>query len=291
MHSSDCAPEVTPSRRDEFVPTSNIPERCLAAILIADVAGYSRLMERDEYGTHARLRAVRSEIIQPSLARHGGRIVRIAGDGLLVLFLSAAAALRFAIETQKALFDKNKSTPEGDCVRFRIGINFADILIDESDIAGCGVNVAARLEAIADPGGICVSQAFKRQVIESVDVDYVDKGFCRMKNIKRPVHVFKVVMSRQSTLTRVRAHLDRIVRMPLLRWGFSVPMLFAVGSAAWFQSIDELREAWPGPAMEAAMGAVIVSSLPESSVVMAYTRDRYPGPRLQNGSYRTVARQ
>jgi adenylate cyclase len=135
-----------------------LAHRRLAAIVIADVVGYTRLMERDEGGTHARLREIRARLIEPGVAENGGHTVKTAGDGMLVEFCSAAAALRCSIDVQRAMQARNQSMPPDDRIDFRIGINLGDIIVDGTDIAGDGVNVASRLETIAEPGGICVSE-------------------------------------------------------------------------------------------------------------------------------------
>ena len=139
-------------------------ERRLAAILAADVAGYSRLMGVDEEGTHAALKEYRHEIIDPKIAEHRGRVVRIIGDGLLVEFASVIAAVRWAVEVQRAMGERNAGLSQEKRIEFRMGINAGDIIIDGTDIWGDGVNVAARLEALAEPGGICVSGRVQEDV-------------------------------------------------------------------------------------------------------------------------------
>jgi adenylate cyclase len=150
--------------------------RRLAAVMIADVAGYSRLMEGDEAGTHARLRQIRAEVTDTAVLRHGGRIVRTVGDGMLVEFPSARSALQAAIEIQRTMAGRNRGLPPHERIDHRIGINLGDILVDEHDIAGNGVNVAARLEAIAPPGGIAVSGTVRRQVGDDLGVVFTDAG-------------------------------------------------------------------------------------------------------------------
>src|SRR6266851_5387501 len=144
-------------------------ERRLAAIFAADVAGYSRLMGADEEGTHAALTALRREVADPKLAGHRGRIVKTTGDGLLVEFASVVDAVRCAVELQRAMASRNDGISKESRIEFRIGINLGDIIIDEQDIYGDGVNVAARLEALAEPGGICVSRVVRDQVRDKVD--------------------------------------------------------------------------------------------------------------------------
>ncbi|HYT96654.1 MAG TPA: tetratricopeptide repeat protein, partial [Casimicrobiaceae bacterium] len=168
--------------------------RKLAAILIADVVGFSRHMERDDGGTFARLREIRERIVDPKIAEHGGRIVKTAGDGMLLEFGSADAALRCAIDVQRAMHADNQSKPLDQRIEFRIGINLGDIIVDGTDIAGDGVNVASRLEALAEPGGICVSSAVREQVHGSLDVGFDDIGEQQVKNIMRPIRVFAVAL-------------------------------------------------------------------------------------------------
>ena len=166
--------------------------RRLAAVMIADVAGYSRLMERDEAGTHAHLLRLRAEVTDPAVRRQGGRIVRTVGDGILVEFPSAMSALLAAIEIQRAMAEHNRALPAASRIDHRIGINLGDILIDEHDIAGTGVNVAARLEAIARPGGIAISGAVREQIRQDLGVRFIDAGLQQVKNISQPVRVFQV---------------------------------------------------------------------------------------------------
>jgi adenylate cyclase len=167
-------------------------ERRLAAILAADVAGYSRLMGADEEGTLAALKAYRREVIDLKLTEHRGRIVRIIGDGLLVEFASVVAAVRWAVEVQRAIGERNSGLPQDKRIEFRMGINAGDIIIDGIDIWGDGVNVAARLEALAEPGGICVSSRVQEDVHGSVEVAFEDIGEQQLKNIARLVRVYRV---------------------------------------------------------------------------------------------------
>jgi TolB-like protein len=167
-------------------------ERRLAAILAADVAGYSRLMGADEEGTHAALKVYRRDIIDPKITEHRGRIVRIIGDGMLLEFASVIAAVRWAVEVQRAMGERNAGLPEEKRIEFRMGINAGDIIIDGTDIWGDGVNVAARLEALADPGGICVSGRVQEDIHGSFEIAFEDMGEQQLKNIARPVRVYRV---------------------------------------------------------------------------------------------------
>src|SRR5215831_17946615 len=144
-------------------------ERRLAAILAADVAGYSRLMGADEEGTLARLKAVRGELADPKVKEHHGRIVKTTGDGLLIEFSSVVDAVRCAVEVQRAMAERNAEVPQEKRIEFRIGINLGDVIRDGRDIFGDGVNIAARLEALAEPGGICVSRVVHDQVRDKLN--------------------------------------------------------------------------------------------------------------------------
>src|ERR1700746_4064628 len=173
-------------------------ERRLAAILAVDVAGYSRLMGEDEEGTLAALRAVRRELADPRSTEHRGRIVKTTGDGLLVEFASVVDAVRCAVELQREMIARNAATPAERRIEFRMGINVGDILIADGDIFGDGVNIAARLEALAEPGGICLSAAAHEQVRDRLDIAFDDLGEQQVKNIARPVRTYRVALGASS---------------------------------------------------------------------------------------------
>ena len=177
-------------------------ERRLSAILAADVAGYSRLMGIDEVGTARSLREHRV-VSDALIVRHGGRIVKTTGDGLLLEFASVVDAVECAVAVQKVMAERNVAVPEDRRMLFRIGINLGDILIEGDDILGDGVNVAARLEGIAEPGGICISGSAYDQVREKVAVEFADLGEQSLKNIARPVRAFAIVRNPSSPNTRV----------------------------------------------------------------------------------------
>jgi adenylate cyclase len=164
--------------------------RRLAAILAADVAGYSRLMGADEEGTHARLRSHRRELVAPKIGEHSGRVVKNTGDGMLAEFPSVVDAVRCAAELQRAMIDREAGTPEDHRIRFRIGINLGDVIVEEDDIFGDGVNVAARLEALAEPGGVCISRMVRDQIRDKLPYAFEDLGEQSVKNIARPVRVY-----------------------------------------------------------------------------------------------------
>ncbi|OLE34682.1 MAG: hypothetical protein AUG47_00545, partial [Alphaproteobacteria bacterium 13_1_20CM_3_64_12] len=167
-------------------------ERRLAAILAADVAGYSRLMGADEEGTLAALKAHRRAVLDPKITEHRGRIVKTTGDGLLVEFASVVDAVRCAVDIQRQMAERNAGVAAEQRIEFRIGLNVGDIIIDDKDIYGDGVNIAARLEGLAAPGGICVSRVVRDQVRDKLDFSFEDMGEQQVKNIARPVRTHRV---------------------------------------------------------------------------------------------------
>src|SRR5579864_8901556 len=171
-------------------------ERRLAAILAADVAGFSRLMGEDEEGTLARLKALRREVCDGSIAEHRGRIVKTTGDGFLVEFPSVVDALHCALSVQGVMRERNRDTPAARRIEFRIGINLGDVIIDGGDVYGDGVNIAARLEALAEPGGICVSQTVLDHARGKLPFSAEDAGEQRLKNIAQPVRVWRIAGDR-----------------------------------------------------------------------------------------------
>jgi TolB-like protein/class 3 adenylate cyclase len=178
--------------------TAERVDRRLAAVLAADVAGYSRLMGIDEEGTLAQLKAVRKALVDPTIAKHRGRIVKTTGDGMLVEFASAVDAVRGAVEIQRGIAKHNASVPQDKRIEFRIGIHVGDIIIDDNDIFGDGVNVAARLEGIAEPGGVCMSNDAYRQVRSKVEIVFDDMGPRPLKNIAEPVQAWRVRFESQN---------------------------------------------------------------------------------------------
>ena len=177
---------------------SNVARR-LAAVLAADVVGYSRLMEADEVGTLARLKTVRLELIDPAIANCKGRIIKTTGDGILVEFQSVTEALRCAVEFQERMARRNRDMSASRALLYRIGINLGDVIVEEHDIFGDGVNVAARLESIAEPGGICISGAVYDQVGDRLPIGYEDLGEQHVKNISRAIRVYKVLLDGQTS--------------------------------------------------------------------------------------------
>src|SRR5215469_4265555 len=176
--------------------------RRLAAILAADVVGYSRLMGADEEGTLERLKAHRRELIDPKIAEHHGRIVKTTGDGMLVEFGSVVDAVRCAVDVQTAMPERNTAVPPEQRITFRVGVNLGDIIIDGDDIYGDGVNIAARLQAIAEPGTVCISATGWEHAGGKVPFGADDLGEYQLKNIERPVRVFRIASGASATVTR-----------------------------------------------------------------------------------------
>jgi TolB-like protein/class 3 adenylate cyclase len=173
-------------------------ERRLAAVLGADVAGYSRLMGVDEEGTLAQLKTFRRTLVDPTIAKHRGHIVKTTGDGMLVEFASAVEAARCAVEVQRGMAGKNTEVPQAKRIEFRIGIHLGDIIIDDNDIFGDGVNIAARLEGLAEPGGVCISDDAQRQIRGKVNIAFDDMGLQTLKNIAEPMHAWRMQLGNAS---------------------------------------------------------------------------------------------
>src|ERR1700733_3526013 len=222
--------------------------RKLAAILAADVVGFSRLTGADEDRTSARLRALRSDLIDPTTAVHNGRVFKRTGDGTLIEFRSVVDAVRCAIEVQNAMVDRNAGVPADRRIEFRIGIHLGDVVEEsDGDLMGDGVNIAARLEGVAKPGGICLSEDAYRQVLGKVEGNFVDAGEQKLKNISRPMRAFYWNSANAATAgpaplplaRRLSAALKRryepprgVLRLNEMLIGLLILITF-VGSAAW----------------------------------------------------------
>src|SRR5881275_3073632 len=170
-------------------------KRKLAAVLAADIAGYSRLMGADEESTLARLKLLRRELIDPKNKQHRGRIVKTTGDGILIEFPSVVDAVRCAIEVQQGMVERNADVPQEKRIEFRVGVNLGDVMIEGRDLYGDGVNIAARLEALAQPGGICISRTVLNHARDKLPFDVEDAGEQLLKNIARPVHVYRIIIN------------------------------------------------------------------------------------------------
>ena len=217
--------------------------RRLAAIVSADVVGYSLLMGRDDSATLTKLKAHRRELIDPKITEYGGRIVKTIGDGLLLEFPSVVDAVRCAVDVQKGMAERNAGVPANERIEFRIGINIGDIIIDGDDIFGDGVNVAARLEALADPGGICVSRVVRDQVQDKLSFTFEDLGAQRVKNIARPVEVYQVALGPSTSRKSIGSRLSRLTRAMPGVWATAGLLAFGLAAVgAWWMTRS------PGPA-------------------------------------------
>jgi class 3 adenylate cyclase/Tfp pilus assembly protein PilF len=248
-------------------------ERRLAAILAADVASYSRLMGADEEGTLERLKAHRRELVDPKIREHRGRIVKTTGDGMLAEFPSVVDAVRCAVEIQRAMVDRNADAPEDKRITFRIGVNLGDVIIDGDDIYGDGVNIAARLEALAEPGGICISRVVRDQIRDKLSYPFEDLGEHSVKNIARPVRVYAMGANAVASTPLVAAQAQpRSVRRSIIpqRAVIAAGVLAVIGIAivAWW--------VWPkGNSPTVAVQASAVAN-PQVPSTVAST----PAPRL-----------
>src|SRR5215470_3951671 len=173
--------------------------RKLSAILAADVVGYAALMEKDEAGTYDRLRAGRKELFEPEIEKHHGRIFKLMGDGLLAEFTSVVDAVECAVSLQRGLAERSANVPEHERIQVRIGINLGEVIVEGDDRYGEGVNVAARLEQLADPGGICVSAKVAREVERKLAFGFTSMGDQHVKNIAEPIPAYRVVLDGVST--------------------------------------------------------------------------------------------
>jgi TolB-like protein len=191
-------------------------ERRLAAILAADVAGYSRLMHEDEEATHAKLTALLAHAVAPAIAEHGGRIVKNTGDGFLAEFSRAVAAVRTAVQFQTRIGELTIDDAEDRRIAFRVGVNIGDVIIGAHDIFGDGVNIAARLEGIAEPGGICISSSAYDQIRGKVRAEFADLGEQSLKNIGRPVRAYAVLKEGPNPATQVDRARPAVLPAPRL---------------------------------------------------------------------------
>src|SRR4051794_658711 len=244
---------MSPSQRSPI-------ERRLAAILAADVEGYSRLMGVNEVGTARALRDHRAAI-DPIITSQGGRIVKTTGDGILLEFSSIVDGVECAVSIQEMMAERNRHVPEDRQMRFRIGINLGDVLIEGSDILGDGVNVAARLESIAEPGGICISDAAYRQVQDKISADFVDLGEQKLKNIARPVWAYAI----RGTAARVSPEIS-IPKLSLV----VLPFTYLGGGANQDYVVDALTA---GLTTE-------LSRLPQSFVIACNTAFTFKGKAI-----------
>ncbi len=217
-------------------------ERRLAAILAADVVGYSRLVGADEAGTIARLKALRKEFIEPMVAEYRGRFVKLMGDGALVEFASAVDAVECAVAIQNGVAERQAPEPEHRRIQFRIGINVGDIIVEEGDIYGDGVNIAARLEGLADPGGICIARNVYNQVRNKLALPFEPMGQHRVKNIAEPIETFRIALDGVMAAVRPRR---AVAGSRVMRW--FVPAVAAVLALLFIGGVWHFWPSEPAP--------------------------------------------
>jgi adenylate cyclase len=214
------------------MPEEQRVDRRLAAILAADVAGYSRLMGLDEVGTLRAVKALRKDLVDPAVAQHHGRVVKLTGDGILIEFGSAVDALSCAVAVQRAMAARNADIPVDRRIQYRVGINVGDIVVDGDDIYGDGVNIAARLEGIAEPGGVCISGTAYDQVRDKLPFAFADRGERTVKNISRPVRVYALGADAMTTLSDMPASMETTGAPPGRTLGLRGIWQVALGTAA-----------------------------------------------------------
>jgi adenylate cyclase len=219
-------------------------KRKLTTILAADLVGYSRLMAADEAGTLAQLKTHRTEVIAPKTAEFRGRVVKLMGDGILMEFGSVVDAVNFAVAVQRASVAHNSGVPENRWITYRIGINIGDIIVEGDDIYGDGVNIAARLEGLAEPGGICVARNVFNQVKTKVEVGFEDLGAQEVKNIPESVRVYRVLLHAPAVAHSpvVGSVAKRSQHWWLVAGGLAV-LVIAAGIASWQRPWNPFREA------------------------------------------------
>lgn len=242
-------------------------ERRLAAILAADVVGYSRLMGVDEVGTLLALKACRKDLIDPEISARGGRIVKTTGDGVLVEFASAVEAVACAITIQRGNAARNEPVPEEKRLTFRIGINVGDIIIDSSDIFGDGVNVAARLETLCEPGGLCISGGAHDQIRDKLPITFDDLGEQPVKNIARPVRAFALAPSAIAAapvLPPGKRAVPAAARRVWIAAAFAV-LLVAAGTGAWWKMRETATMPGPAAGKSTETGRASIAVLPFTS--------------------------
>ena len=228
-------------------------ERKLAAILAADVVGYSALMEADEAGTFDRLRSGRKELFEPVIDKHHGRIFKLMGDGLLVEFGSVVDAVECAVALQRGMLERNGNIPEGERIEVRIGINLGEVIVDGEDRYGDGVNIAARLQQLADPGGICVSGKVSKEVENKLAFAFQPMGEHRVKNLAEPIRVYRVLTDGKA---RAPARSKRKTSLRLIAVALAVTLLTILGGGwAWYSYQG-------GAAVEEDQGVPVIAVIP-----------------------------
>jgi formylglycine-generating enzyme required for sulfatase activity/class 3 adenylate cyclase len=230
----------------DTAPARGLTPRRLAAIVIGDIAGYSRLMESDEEDTHARVRRIQRDLIEPSIAEHYGRLVKTTGDGFVAIFDSPLESVRCAIVIQQNMISRNAGLTKDQCIEYRIGVNLGDVIIEDDDIYGDGVNVASRIESLAEPGQVYISGGIYEQIKNKLVCGYQSLGDRKVKNITDPVRVYRVLPDPTAFKTRKG-------RKNVVFAAIGVLLLGVASGAAWYW-LPHLKMDTTGPALQSAQG-------------------------------------
>jgi formylglycine-generating enzyme required for sulfatase activity/class 3 adenylate cyclase len=258
--------EFKPGKRDE--PLNGAAPRRLAAIIAGDIAGYSRLMQLDEEGTHARVKRIQRDLIEPSILEHHGKLVKTTGDGFIATFDSPVEAVRCSIVIQQNMVGRNASLPQDSRIEYRIGVNLGDVIIEEDDIYGDGVNIACRIEGIAEPGEVFISGGIHEQIKHKLVCAYESLGDRKVKNLSDPVRVYRVV-SDPGALRRPRR------RETILIWLLSLALLTIAGGVLFYLLLQTLGK----------MPDQVVAPAPvESPKAASITPDHQTAPHLPSAS-------
>src|SRR6267143_3262733 len=219
------------SGRNGEPPREQTPRR-LAAIVAGDISGYSRLMQLDEEGTHARVKRIERDVIEPSIGEHHGRLVKTTGDGFIAIFDSPVEAVRFGIVIQQNMVGRNASLPKHHWIEYRIGVNLGDVIVEADDVYGDGVNIASRLEGIADPGQVYISGGIYEQIKHKLVCGYESLGDRKVKNITDPVSVYRVLPD-PAAFRRTRKRREHILILLL-----SLTLLVIAGGVLWYMLLQ-----------------------------------------------------
>src|SRR6202453_1060140 len=247
------------SGRSGDPPRASTPRR-LAAIVAGDISGYSRLMQIDEEGTHSRVKRIERDLIEPSIVEHHGRLVKTTGDGFLAIFDSPVEAVRCAIVIQQNMVGRNASLPRHHWIEYRIGVNLGDVIIETDDIYGDGVNIATRLEGIADPGQVYISGGIYEQIKHKLVCGYESLGDRKVKNITDPVRVYRVLPD-AAAFNKTRRRRENVLIFLL-----SLTLLVIAGGALWYLLLQQRRRVNSQATAPASPPAVTPNASPSAAI-------------------------
>ena len=264
------------------MPPRGLPPRRLAAIVAGDIAGYSRLMEIDEEGTHGRVKRIQRDLIEPSITEHHGRLVKTTGDGFIAIFDSPVEAVRCGIVIQQNMFGRNASLPKHHWIEFRIGVNLGDVIIEEDDVYGDGVNIASRLEGLADPGEVYISGGIYEQIKHKLVCGYELLGDRKVKNITDPVRVYRVLPD-PAAFNKTRKRRETVLIFLL-----SMILLVIASGALWYLFSQPYGKARDQASSQVPPKTPLLSraplAKPSAAAASAFGsgRTRHPGSRAAN---------